>query len=511
MTFPAWPGPTDWDNTVEVTSGRLDQVYGAMSRTALYISHNGTSWPARTTVTTDLNQRVAWIGPAPFPTDFQVGPDIFFDTSSQPAASTASYRALKGPLHAPYPAGAVMYPWTGATATWTAPTAAQTVTKADTVNALAGETSYTILSKGDGAFISGVHGARTSFDLTAHPGYALAMWIWVDDPTRLASMAVYIGSSSGNSYYSDLLQASPDPDKPVLYVGGWRKLTFQPGFMNVQGTPVATALNRIAFNLQDDATGAVTVRLSNHMQWEPCANTQFPNGVVSMDFDDTGASVKLATPLLDAYGWRGSLVPIISFIGGSGMLTWGEIADFNLSRGWPVKSHCQYNTTPIAEHAGYTTLTAQQMVDSISNTREAIESRGLWGSAHWAAPNGAYGIGVETEMVRDIIGPYIESARVTQSLRPIGTIPPADPLMLENRSDVGGPSVPITAYTNAGGHLDKIVASKGWGHMTFHSLIASGTATTNQITVADFTTLLASIAAKGIAVLPTHDVFRALR
>jgi hypothetical protein len=42
-------------------------------------------------------------------------------------------------------------------------------------------------------------------------------------------------------------------------------------------------------------------------------------------------------------------------------------------------------------------------------------------------------------------------------------------------------------------------------------VIASGTAASNQINVADLTTLLASIAAKGITVLPTAEVLEALR
>ena len=61
--------------------------------------------------------------------------------------------------------------------------------------------------------------------------------------------------------------------------------------------------------------------------------------------------------------------------------------------------------------------------------------------------------------------------------------------MLGNRSDVGGPSVPISAYTTAStGYLDRVVASKGWAHLTLHEVIPSGIATTNQITVADLTT-----------------------
>jgi hypothetical protein len=84
--------------------------------------------------------------------------------------------------------------------------------------------------------------------------------------------------------------------------------------------------------------------------------------------------------------------------------------------------------------------------------------------------------------------------------------------MLANRSDVGGPSTPISGYTTATtGWLDKAKAAKGWLHMTFHSIIPSGTATSNQITVADFTTLCASIEAKGIAVAPTAEVMEALR
>lgn len=511
MTFPAFPGPTDWDSSVEITSTRLDEIEGAISRSVLFISHNGTSWPARTSVTTSSTQRVGWIGPAPIPVDFVVGPDIFFDTSSQAVQTTAPYRAPKGPLHAPMPGGAVMYPWDGATSGWNAPAAAATVTVADTVNSLAGESSYTVTTKGDGVNMTSVHGARGPFNYTAHPGYSLAVWVWCDDPTKLGLLAIYVGSSSGNSYRTTLVGASPTADKPVLYPGGWRKYNLQPGFMDVDGTPVATALNRIALNYQDDGTGAVTIKISNHMQWEPSTLAQYPNGVLSLDFDDTRGSVKLAVPLLDVYGYRASLVPITSLIGGTNLLTWNDLKEFNQQRGWPIKSHCQYDTTPVPEHVGFTGLTAQQMVDSISSVREAIESRGLWGSEHWAAPNGAYGIGTETQMVKDIIGPYIESARVTQPERPVGTIPPADPLMLENRSGVGDPSFGVSNYTTSGGLLDRIAASGGWGHVTLHTVIASGTATTNQITTTDLAALLASANAKGVAVLPTHDVFRSLR
>ncbi len=426
-------------------------------------------------------------------------------------ASTVTFGPVGGPTNIPVCRAAV-YPWAGSAASWSTPTAAASAVKGDLSCSLGGETSLTITTRGDGAFMTASHSGRTSFDFSAHRSYALGVWVRADNPTALKAFSIAIGSAAGNGHYCDLITAPPTADKPTLFPGRWRRLTLQPCFMTTQGAPVDTSLTRISVNLQDAGSPA-TVRISDFMEWEPCACTLFPSGVVSMDFDDSSASVKLAIPVLNRHGWRASLVPITDFVGRTGMLTWDEVKDVQNNLGWPIKSHCRFNSTPIAEHVGFTTLTAAQMVDAITGNREILMGNGLWGSEHWAAPNGTYGIGAQTQqMVTEILAPYIDTARITQNLRPIGTLPPANRMMLENKSDVGGPSNPITNYTaGTQGILDKVAASGGWTHLTFHALISAGTPTLNQITVADFTTLCTAIAAKGIPVLPTAEVIDALR
>lgn len=513
MTSPPGPyvGPTDWDSSIEMTSGRFDNVEFGLSKTMLYAEHNGTAWPARNTVTTSTRVKVGWIGPAPIPSDFLVGVDVLFDTSAAAVPTTATYRAVSTPLNTlvsqlPY------INWDSTVGSWSIPAAAASGVVNDMTYSLGGESSLALTTKGDSVFMTASNATFNTFSVTANPNHALSIWLRADDPTALQSCSVFVGSSQGNSYYQDMLNNVPTKAKPVLFPNAWRKVTFLPLGSNVQGTPVATSVIRFALSIQDRGV-ATTIRVSNHMQWEPIASTKFPTGVVSMDFDDSGASVKKAIPILNSHGWRGSLVPITSFIGGTNMLTWSEVKDIHTALGWPVKSHCRYDTSPISEHVGFDTLTADQMIDTISGNRDILISQGLGGSEHWAAPNGSYGLGVETQrMVLDILAPYIDTARITQSLRPIGTLPPGNRLMLENKSDVGGPSNGISTYTTATtGILDKVLASKGWTHMTFHTLIDSGTPTNNQITVADFTTLCTAIAAKGIAVLPTAEVIQALR
>jgi hypothetical protein len=444
----AYTGQFDWSSSTEITSAALDNIEEGVARSALRIYHNGTSWPARTTATTSLTMPVDWVGPAPLPTDFVLGPDTLWDTSATAVATSAPYRYGGQPLFAPYPASAGTT-WQGVPASWTAPAAAATVTKADTAVTLAGDTSYTLVTKGDAAFVSGVNASCPAFSITANPGHALAVWIWVDDPTKVAAMSVYAGSSSGNSYYWNLVTSAPTADKPILYPNRWRRFTLHPSASSgMDGAPVNTALTRVVFNVTDTGS-AVTARISNRMEWVPSATTAFPNGVVSMDFDDSYSSVKLAVPVLGQHGWRASLAPILSLVGASASLylTWNDIQEIQGALGWPVKSHCRYNTTPIAEHTGFTTLSEQQMVDAISGTRDAIMGRGLYGSEDWAAPNGAYGTGVESQMVAQILQPYIRCARVTQGTRVAETLPPGDRYMLANKSDVGGPSNPITNYT----------------------------------------------------------------
>lgn len=508
-----YTGPNDWSAGTEITSPWLDNLEFGVSKAPLRIYHDGTAWPARTTVTTSATQSVDWVGPAPLPADFVTGPDSLWDTSATAVVTSTPYRYGGQPLFAPWPNSAGTT-WQGTPASWTAPAAAATVTKADTTVTLAGDTSYTLVTAGDGALVSGVNASQPGFSVTANPGHSLAVWIWVSDPTKVASMAVYAGSSSGNSYYWNLVTSAPTADKPILYPNRWRRFTLHPSASSgVDGSPINTAINRVVFNVTDTGS-AVTARISNRMEWVPGSTTAFPNGVVSFDFDDSYLSVKNAVPLFGQYGWRASLVPILSLVGASAplYLTWTDIQEIQGALGWPVKSHCRYNTTPVNEHGGFTGLNEQAMIDAISGTRDAIMGRGLFGSEDWSAPNGAYGTGVEPLMVAQILAPYIRSARVTQGTRVCETLPPGDRYMLANRSDVGGPSNPISNYTTSTtGLLDKCKAAKGWLHVTLHSVITSGTATTNQITTTDLATLLASISAKGMAVAPTAEVMETLR
>lgn len=412
------------------------------------------------------------------------------------------------PLVAPRP-NAGTKGWGGATGSWSVPTAAASVVQADTTVTLAGVPSYTLTTKGDGAFVSANHGARTSFSKTANPDHVLAVWVWVDDPTALKTVTIYASSSSGNSYYWDLLIAAPSADKPTFLPRRWRKFTLSTATANIQGTPVDTALVRTVFNVVDNNV-PVTVRLSNRMQWEPTAPTQFPNGAVCFDFDDSYKSVELAMPSLASRGWRASLVPITGVVGSNAIyLSWDDIISMQRNLGWPVKSHCR----TLDQHAGFTTLSAADQVAAWRASVSDIKAAGLWGWQDFAYPNGAYGSGKESEPVTVTLRQLgVSSARATQTQRPVETLPPGDRLLVANRSDVGGPTVPISTYTTSTtGLLDRAAAAKACLHLTFHSIIASGTAATNQCTVADFETLCASIEAKGLAVAPTAEVFGALR
>lgn len=240
--------------------------------------------------------------------------------------------------------------------------------------------------------------------------------------------------------------------------------------------------------------------------------TTFPLGVVSITFDDSWSSQwDLARPAMDTYGFRGTQYTIVDQVGTASHLTLDQLQRLQGQSGWEIGGHAY---TAAAHTARLPTMTAAAVDQEVGNLKAWLLSNGFDGDS-FAYPGGQFEQTTDAVWVEDICARYFSSNRsiLAQPLKTIETFPAPMPHRLRAASGISSLNA-ANGLTNpagiaaAGGILDKVQAGGGWLIMCFHEVVSGSPATTTQINVTDFQTIMAAISSRGIPVLPVSDVIR---
>lgn len=351
---------------------------------------------------------------------------------------------------------------------------------------------------------------------------AIRFLVKVDDVSKLSQLNIKVGTSSSNCFTWQT--AATNGTNTMFNSGEWTTITVScadihsaAGTFSLDANRTPSATSGFSFiRFQVVATGGNCTVHFQSVELIDNISATFPNGVVSVVFDDSWDSqYSLARPKMDAYGFRGTNYQIADAVGTSGRMTMAQLRSLQDDSGWDIAGHA-YTT---AVHDGrLTSFTAQQVDDELRNLRSWLVSNGFLGES-FAYPGGNYAQTTDGQSIERIVQRYFSSGRtILSTYGSAANIlkeqwPPPRPMRMLALSAIGdypgtGGMDDPTNIVAAGGILDVTRRQGAWLILTFHSITAgTGTADT-ECSVAAFDTIMGAISSYGIPVLPVSDVMR---
>jgi len=339
----------------------------------------------------------------------------------------------------------------------------------------------------------------TSRDLSA-----VDITVWVKVTANLANLKrirAYLASDNLVNYANGNIYDGTFPATPsnAIRQGEWFPIRFtyqHVASVAVVGSPVNTAITGLRLLVTDNGGGggACTVEIGS-VEYTPRPAT-FPNGVVSLTFDDTKAPAwTIAAPYMAKYGYSGTEYAIVDLVGGGGSMTLAQLQALESQYGWEVAAHAY----TVADHdAGFDTLSAAALESDFALNKLWLLNNGFRGYDHMAYPLGHL---APTDVQ---VGKYFSTGRTLYSNPLSESIRPGVPLRLRCYEVTAG----IT-LANVQTAIDLCVTSGGWLILCFHGIVASG-ATGSDTTTAIFQGICDYLNGKTCEIKPVGDVWRAL-
>lgn len=376
-------------------------------------------------------------------------------------------------------------PFVSNTGTWTA----------DTTDYALGTQSIKVAGPG---FPSYLGRGLPAVDLT---NKNLAMLVKVDQPTNIYQIQLFVGTANLANYKTTVAGSGGGPANTTIEPGVWTWIYFPASDVaGGTGTVDMTAITdwevRVAGT--PSSGGAYTFWV-NAIATFPRQVT-YPNGVVSIAFDDNYTNaLDNGLPVLDKYGWGATAFTIVEAVTTStaGFITHERLQQLEDVHGWEVAGHAY---TFAAHGAGFTTLTQPALEDELGNLRQWLKD-----NQHKGADLFAYPLGDDNQNVVQTVGNYFTLAR--QIVRtPLQTLTLDAPLRIRSYSVSSSDTLAVLQAA-----VDRAYAAGSWLVFTFHHLVTGTPAAGTEWNAANFTSLMAYIAGKGMPVLPVGAVLDTTR
>ncbi|WP_238431748.1 polysaccharide deacetylase family protein [Streptomyces cavernae] len=351
----------------------------------------------------------------------------------------------------------------------------------------------------------------TAMNLT---GKMLRLIFRVDDVANLSKLVFYLGSGSLANNFSWTFHAHSATAANYVQSGEWvtvhlqwADVTSAAGTYSISaaGNPsTKTGFTDMSFAVYDNAGGAVTYRLQA-VEAIPDTSSVFPKGVVSITFDDSHKSIHdIGRPVMDAFGFPGTVYNIADAIGTGNFLTIDQMRSMQDFSGWEMAGHSYANAT---HTASYPKLTAEQADTDFRKLREWLVSNGFK-SEHFAYPHGAFQKTTDGVPVDLIASRHFTTARSIIS-ETIESFAPAMPYRLKaltginDGTGIGGTA--LSKVTGAGGRLDRCANSGDWLILCLHKVVDGTPATSTEIGKAGLSTLMQAIKDRDMPVVTVEE------
>jgi peptidoglycan/xylan/chitin deacetylase (PgdA/CDA1 family) len=416
-------------------------------------------------------------------------------TTAVPTGITGiiDYTGLLGPISKPPPRQTpTMITTFQAGHGWSVTGTGATSNANDTTDFVLGSQAIRGTSNGAGATTNIRRAAAPNADLTTK---SVRLLIKVDNLANLNSLSLYMGSAAFANFY--LVPIYNPGDGKTLREGEWTWLEVNfngASAATLTGTPSKATITD--WQLQWTDTGGVPVTVHCNAIGIVNDPAAFPNGVVSITFDDTWVNQYTnAMPILDRYGFPASAMTIADQVGvDAAHMTLAQLRAMHDLHGWEVAGHA-YSA------AGHnTTFTALSATD-LDNELRALKT--------WLVANGfgqydylAYPLGNTNPAVEQTVRKYFSASR-TIVPAPAQVLPMVFPNRLRSKSLAN-----TTTTAQIQTLVDNAYNNKNWLILTFHNVLPTATLSTDY-SVANFTTITDYLNTRGIPIRTVGEVMRA--
>jgi hypothetical protein len=387
----------------------------------------------------------------------------------------------------------------------------------DTGTYCKGTQSFRVTTTGTGAVCNIRRLAGTLPDLTDK---ALRLTFRVSDVAHLNQINVQVGTSTIANTFTWRLHTHASTAENQVLSGEWVTMTLSWAdvrsaagtySISANGVPsVTSGFTDFVFQVVDDNSGNPVTAHLQAVEVISDTQTPFPNGVISITFDDSYASQHtLARPEMDVRGFRGTLYTIVENIGIPSYLSLDQLKSVQRASEWEIAGHAfsSYN-----HNTKYAFLSSAVVDEDIRRCRQWMIDNGF-PSDSFAYPGGWFSKTLDGKSIEDLTCKYFASGRGISSADNLESYPPPMQYRMRSISGIGalagGAARGLPAnLTGAGGALDRCQIDGNWTILTFHDVTAGAASTTNQCSIADFTAIMNAIDARDIEVLPVGDVLR---
>jgi peptidoglycan/xylan/chitin deacetylase (PgdA/CDA1 family) len=363
----------------------------------------------------------------------------------------------------------------------------------DTADHVLGTQSAVIETDGAGTARTLTRLGLPPIDFTNH---AAKLWVKLDNVAHAANLSLALGSGNLANRFSFAFHSTQG--QKWTTEGDWVAftMTWSPDSVSTVGTPNRAAITDIQLRVVDDASGT-PVRLHVNglaLVAEPLAT--YPNGVVSITFDDNFATmVSAGLPVLAQQNMPATAYVITDLVDDPGRATLADLTALQNTHGWEIAAHA---AADVHHAARYPNLTAQVVEDDMVDTRAWLIANGFAGYDHCAYPGGDFTGGLGTDVLA-LARRYFATCRTIYQ-RQRETYLPADSaklrvLYVQN----------TTTLARAMAAVDSARANREWIILVFHSLVATPSVST-EWSATDFATLVDHIATSGMPVKTVGQV-----
>jgi peptidoglycan/xylan/chitin deacetylase (PgdA/CDA1 family) len=355
-----------------------------------------------------------------------------------------------------------------------------------------GTQSLSATSSGAGDNTNITIAGAASVDLT---GQQIRLLLKVDNLDALDEMYLWAGDTGYTNYYVIPIYSSGV--SKTLLEGEWQWLEMNMTAAVVgAGSPDWSAVTTWLLRFADDTTSTVTVHI-NAIGHAP-DQTTYPNGVLSIAFDDSYASqYSIAAPIMDAHGFPGCAFTLVDALSSSASyMTLAQLRELREWHGWEIAGHSYASAS---HNTRWTNLDPSDLADELRSLKMWLVSNGFGGDADYVAyPGGEFDLDTERAVAR-----YFSAAR-TIAASPYQPLPAVNPHRLRAKTVAN-----TTATALLTGMIDTAYAGGSWLILVFHNIAAVASEATDYAT-ADFTTVVDYAATVGIPVRTIGEVLQSI-
>ncbi|MFN3895724.1 MAG: polysaccharide deacetylase family protein, partial [Acinetobacter sp.] len=307
----------------------------------------------------------------------------------------------------------------------------------------------------------------------------LRLWVKCSNWNEVESVDVLVDTSSGFSSFfivnlkGFLTNVAPRNNE-------WVEAVIPRNVFNTEGTPNWSTANRII------------VRQINFPDTQPTTSIAGlgvvnqgvkGRGIVSITFDDSNESAfTIAKPIMDKYGYKGTMYAIHDLLGVNGFMTKSQ-TDRMHQDGWDISGHGQINLATLSEADREADLAASQ---------DWLKRNGYRGAEHYAYPNGGH-----NEAVIKSVQKYFSSARTINGLtQPINY---QKPMELHAWTVANFTNVELLKTL-----VNDAIANGEWLNIVFHNVVATAVSETDY-SIANFEEFIDHLNSVGANVLPVSQ------